>query len=120
MILRDSNSARQDYLSDPIRWRLDNRAMGTFSPDEVFNQMADFYDLYGNGTSQRPSGVYMWARFFQPGTMKGQAWLATTNATYVIWETTTLSTATNVPGTLEIITDEVVPVGAVPMELESI
>lgn len=120
MILRDSNSARQDYLSDPIRWRLDNRAMGTFSPDEVFNQANDFYQFFQNGTSQRPTGVYPWARFLQPGELKGQSWLATTNATYLIWENTTLSTAVNVPGTLEIITDEVVPVGPVPMELESI
>lgn len=120
MILRDSNSARQDFLSDPIRWRLDNRAMGTFSPDEVFNGMNDFYDFFNNGTSARPQGVYAWARFFQPGALKGQAWLATTNATYVIWENTTSASATNVPGTLEIITDEVVPVGNVPMELESI
>lgn len=119
-ILRDSNSARQDYLSDPIRFRLDNRAMGTFSPDEVFNQMGDFYDHLQDGTSQRPTGVYAWPRFFQPGALKGQSWLATTNATYVIWENTTVASAVNVPGTLEIITDEVVPVGAVPMELESI
>lgn len=120
MVVRDSNSARQDFLSDPIRWRLDNRAMGTFSPDEVFNQANDFYTLFNNGTSVRPTGIYPWARFFQPGDLKGQAWLATTNATYVIFENTTLSTATNVPGTVEIITDECVPVGVVPMELESI
>lgn len=120
MIVRDSTGARQDYLSDPIRWRIDNRAMGTFSPDEVWNQMNDFYPNLQNGTSQRPQGVYVWPRFYQPGRMVGQAWLATTNATYVIWENTTLSTGTNLPGTNEIITDEVVPVGAIPMELESI
>jgi hypothetical protein len=120
LIVRDSNGARQDYLSDPIRWRLDNRSLGTFSPNEVFNQMNDFYDHLQDGTSSRPTGVYVWPRFYQPGAMKGQCWLATTNATYLIWETATLSTGTNLPGTTEIITDEVVPVGAVPMELESI
>lgn len=120
IILRDSNSARQDYLSDPIRWRLDNRSLGVFSPDEVFNQMNDFYDHFQDGTSQRPTGVYAWPRFYQPGAMKGQSWLGTTNATYLIWENTTSASALNVPGTVEIITDEVVPVGPVPMELESI
>lgn len=120
MVLRDSNNARQDYLSDPIRWRIDNRAMGTFSPREVFNQMSDFYANLSNGTSQRPTGVYIWPRFHQPGVMFGQCWLATTNATYVIFESTTSASAVNVPGTLEIITDEVVPVGALPMDLESI
>lgn len=120
MIIRDSLGARQDYLSDPVRWRIDNRAMGTFSPDEIWNQMSDFYLHLQNGTSQRPQGVYIWPRFFDTGRMVGQAWLATTNATYVIWENTTAAGATNLPGTNEIITDEVVPVGAIPMELESI
>ncbi len=120
MIVRDSNSARQDYLSDPIRWRLDNRSLGTFSPDEVFNQMSDFYENMSNGTMVRPTGIYMWPRYYQPGRMVGQSWLGTTNATYLIWETATLATGSNLPGTVEIITDEVVPVGQVPMELESI
>ncbi len=120
LIVRDSNGARQDYLSDPIRWRLDNRSMGVFAPDEVFNNMSDFYDMLANGTSHRPSGVYVWPRYYQPGSMKGQSWLASTNATYLIWETATAAAATNVPGTVEVITDEVVPVGPVPMELESI
>ena len=52
--------------------------------------------------------------------MKGQSWLATTNATYLIWESATAAAGTNLPGTVEVITDEVVPVGPVPMELESI
>lgn len=120
MVVRDSNNARQDYLTDPIRWRLDNRQLGSYSPREVFNQNADFYDNIGNGTFQRPTGVYNWARFYQPGAMKGQGWLPTTNATFMIFESSTLSTGTNLPGTIEIITDEVVPVGPVPMELESI
>lgn len=120
LIVRDSNGARQDYLSDPVRWRLDNRSLGVFSPDEIFNQMSDFYDILSNGTSQRPTGVYVFPRFYQPGRMVGQSWLATTNATYLIWETATAAGATNLPGTVEVITDEVVPVGAVPMEMESI
>ena len=120
LIVRDSNGARQDYLSDPIRWRLDNRSLGVFSPDEVFNQMNDFYDALQSGTSQRPTGVYVWPRYYQPGAMKGQSWLATTNATYLIWETATAAAGLNLPGTVEVITDEAVPVGPVPMELESI
>jgi hypothetical protein len=120
MVVRDSTNTRQNYLSNPVRWRIDNRAMGTFSPNEIVNQANDFYTLFNNGTSQYPTGLYPFMRFFQPGDLKGQSWLATTNATYVIFESTTTATATNVPGTVEIITDEVVPVGAVPMELESI
>lgn len=119
-VVRDSNGARQDYLTDPIRWRIDNRSMGVFSPDEVFNRMADFYDGLGYNLVSRPAGVYVWPRFYQPGAMKGEAWLATTNASYVLFESATLSTGTNLPGTVEWITDEVVPVGPVPMEFESI
>ena len=120
MIVRDSNNARQDYLSDPIRWRLDTRALGVFSPNELFNLMNDNYDQLQNGTSLRPTGVYMFQRFRDPGDFQGQGWLSTTNATYVIFESTTLSTATNVPGTVEIVTDEAIPVGPVPPELDSI
>jgi hypothetical protein len=121
LIVRDSNNARQDYLTDPIRWRLDNRAMGTFSPNELFNRMNDFYDFYSNGTSTRPTGVYCFSRFFQPGALKGEAWLPTTNATYLIFESSTLSSGTNLPGTVEMVTDEVIPVGNnLPVELESI
>lgn len=118
-VVRDSNGARQDYLTDPIRWTLDDRNLGVFSPNEVFNRMNDFYDFLQQGTSARPTGVYVFPRF-RPDQLRGESWLATTNATYLSWETSTLSTGTNLPGTVEIITDEVVPVGAVPMELESI
>jgi hypothetical protein len=120
LVVRDSNNARQDYLSDPIRWNMDNRNLGVYSPDEVFDHMEDFYDQLSNGTSTRPTGVYVFPRFYQPGQMKGSAWLGTTNATYLTWETATAGGAVNLPGTVEVITDEVVPVGAVPMELESI
>lgn len=119
-VIRDSNGARQDYLSDPIRWRLDTRAMGVFSPNEVFNLMNDNYDFYANGTSVRPAGVYMFQRFRDPGDFQGQAWLTTTNATYLIFETTTAAGGVNLPDTFEIITDEVIPVGPVPAELDSI
>lgn len=120
LVVRDSLGARQDYLSDPIRWNIDNRNLGVFSPDEVFDRMEDFYDQLSNGTSTRPTGVYVFPRFFNPGDLKGEPWLGTTNATYLTWETTTLATGTNLPGTVEVIADEVIPLGAVPMELESI
>jgi hypothetical protein len=50
--------------------------------------------------------------------MVGESWLATTNATYLIFESATAAGGSG--GTIQIITDEVVPVGPVPMELESI
>lgn len=116
-VMRDSTGARANLASDPIRWRLDNRSLGVFSPDELAARTQDFYNV-GGGLVAIPTGVYVWPRFFQPGSMFGEAWLTTTNATYLIWETATATGGSG--GTLEIITDEVVPVGAVPMELESI
>lgn len=116
-IMRDSTGARADLASDPIRWRLDNRSLGVFGPNEVFNRMSDFYEALQNG-STRPTGHYVFPRFYDVGRMVGEPWMTTANATYLIWETTTAAGGTN--GTLEIITDEVVPGGPVPMELESI
>lgn len=115
MILRDSNNARQDYLSDPIRVRLDNRAIATYSPDEVFEQMSDHYPALAAGTTVRPTGVYVFPRF-----KPSQSWMATTNATYLIVQSATLATGSNLPGTCQILTDEVVPVDTVPMDMESI
>jgi hypothetical protein len=120
VLIRDSNNARQDYLSDPINWMLDNKNLGVFSPNENFNLTNDFYEMLNNGTSVRDTGLYQFPRFYQPGTMVGSAWLGTTNATYLILESTTLSTATNVPGTWEIIVDEAIPVAPLDMNLESI
>lgn len=117
MIFRSSAGARTDYFTDPIRWRIDNRSLGVFSDQEALNQMSDFYESLQNG-STRPAGVLAFPRFFDPGRMVGQSWQSTTNATYEIFEFTTGTGGTS--GTLEVITDEVVPVGPVPMELESI
>jgi hypothetical protein len=116
-IMRNSSGVRTDLASDPIRWRLDNRSLGVMGQQEVFNRMSDFYESLQNG-STRPTGVYVFPRFFDPGRMVGESWLTTTNATYLIWETATAAGGSG--GTIEIITDEVVPVGPVPMELESI
>jgi hypothetical protein len=117
MVLRDSNGIRQDYASDPIRWTVDNRNMGALSPDELFNWMSNFYGpLYG----PRNTGVYVYPRFFKPGELYGQGWLPTTNATKLQWEFTTLSTGSNLPGTIELISDEMTPVGDIPPELDMI
>jgi hypothetical protein len=117
MVLRDSNGNRQDYATDPIRWTIDNRNMGALSPDELFNWMSNFYGPLYSG---RPTGVYVYPRFFLPGSLLGQGWLPTTNATKLQWEFTTLSTGSNLPGTIELISDEMTPVGDIPPELDMI
>lgn len=117
-IVRDSNNARQDYLSDPMRFTIDNRNLGVLSPDELSQWGVNFNSSYGG--FNRDIGVYVFQRWFDPGDLKGQGWLATNNATKLLLETSTLSTATNVPGNVEFVTDEVIPVGPIPAELDMI
>lgn len=120
MVLRDSNNARQDYVGDPLRWTLDSRNMGVFNPDELFQWMSDFYSAWGGASIARPRGVYVFPRFYDVGSMLGQGWLGTTNATKWQFEFTTVAGATNLPGTVEFITEEVIPVGPIPPELDHI
>lgn len=117
LCVRDTNGVRQDAFTDPIRWRLDNKQLGTFSPDMLFQWLTDFYSPQGLGSIiGRPTGVYPFPRFFDPGTLQGQGWLETNNATSFTWETTTAGGFTG-PGTVDILSDEVVPVGTIPSEL---
>jgi hypothetical protein len=63
----------------------------------------------------------MFPRFYNPGELTGQGWLYTSNATKLTFETTTISTATNTPGNVTFVTDEVYPVQqAVPADLQEI
>ena len=120
LVVRDSNNARQNYLTDPVRVRLDSKSLEVTSPNEIVSDAYDFYDLLSNGTSTIPAGVYPFPRFRRPGDLVGEFWLATNNATYLIFESTTLGSGVNLPGTVEVITSEVVPVGAVPPALEGV
>jgi hypothetical protein len=111
LIVRDSLGARQDYLSDPILWQLDQRNLGTLSPEIVFEWAEDFYAGFG-GVS-RPTGIYPFPRFYNPGNLYGQGWLYTANSTAEYWESATSSSAVNVPGTVELLQEEVYAVGPV-------
>lgn len=115
-IVRDSNGVRQDGFSDPIRWQQDNRNLGVFSPDQLYQWMDEQYSGYQLGA--RPQGVYVFPRFFNPGDLTGQGWLYTSNATKLTFETSTASGLAAGTGTVEFITDEVYPVQAtVPPDL---
>lgn len=115
-IVRDANGVRQDGFSDPIRWQQDNRNLGVFSPDQLYQWMDEQYSGYQLGA--RPQGVYVFPRFFNPGDLTGQGWLYTSNATKLTFETSTASGLAAGTGTVEFITDEVYPVQAtVPPDL---
>lgn len=108
--VRDNLGARQDYLTDPITWTIDNRTLAVFTQADLF---AQFQDFYGDQVMSRPTGMYIFPRFLNFGSMVGQGWQQTSGASKVQWQTTTASTATNVPGTVNILSEQVVPVNGV-------
>lgn len=111
--VRDSNNTRQDYLTDPIVWTIDNRTLANFTQADLFGQMQDFY---GTTVLPRPTGVYVFPRFFNPGQKIGQGWLQTSGATRLQWQTSTSSSAANVPGTVNILSEQVVPLSGLDAE----
>jgi hypothetical protein len=118
LVVRDSNGARQDYLTDPISWILDSRTLANFTQADLFGLMQDFY---GTGVVlPRPTGVYVFPRYFNPGNLQGQGWLETSGATKLQWTSTTSSSATNVPGTVDIMVEDCVPLTGLPYELTNI
>ena len=68
--------------------------------------------------NRREAGVYVFPRFIKPGTMYGQGWLYTANSTKEIFESSSVSGYS--AGTMELISDEVYPVGPVDPSLTDI
>jgi hypothetical protein len=123
IIIRDQTNARVDAIAGVLRVRLDDRSLGTFTPNALFDRAVRFFPNLGNNTFPRPTGVYCLPRFQSPtpdnGLMlAGDPWLATSNATFLNLEFVTGVGPTG--GTVEVITDEVVPVGPIPSELEGV
>src|SRR5215472_5317381 len=141
IVTRNGGSVRAEGLTDPILWQLDNRSLGKISVnaegtatttgvsggDMVQNWATEMYAEYlqglitGSTTStlgfRREAGVYVFPRFIKPGSLYGQGWLYTANSTKEIFESTT-GVATS--GTMELISDEVYPVGPVDPALTDI
>jgi hypothetical protein len=144
-----ANSVRVDGFSDPLYWYLDNRSLGRLNPD-ILRQWAEdqynTYDLYGAGAAVyttnpnfygsnpaivdpetaaggsyagAPSedfGVAIFPRFILPGELYGQGWLYTANSTKLAWETVLANSANQI----ELVVDEVYPVGNVDPSLVDI
>lgn len=117
LVVRDSNGTRQDYLADPIVFKIDDRTIGNFTAADLFGLIND---QYGTEIQARPTGLYPWARFFDPGALRGQGWLPTSGATKEIWTTSTVSTAVNTPGTVDILIEDLVPLQGLPATLTNI
>lgn len=122
LIIRDQTNARNDAISGVLRVRLDDRSLGTFTPQALFDKATRFYPTLQNNTFPRPTGVYVFPRFKSAtpdngNNLFGDYWLPTSNATYLTFEFTTGAGPTG--GTVEIVTDEVVPM-QIPADLEGI
>ncbi|MDA8314077.1 MAG: hypothetical protein M0010_02725 [Actinomycetota bacterium] len=113
MILRNATGARVDAVGTPMSWQLDARNLGVFSPTILFQWAEDFYKSFGGVA--RPTGVYPFIRFYDPGSLYGQGWLYTANSTAF---SVTFPTATGTAGgTIELLQEEVYAVGAVTPSL---
>jgi hypothetical protein len=117
LIVRDSNLARQDYLSNPINWMLDDRTLSIVDVDMYFQWASDFYASWGQPRAPRPTGLYPFPRFYNVGALLGQGWLYTSNATAVSWESSTAAAAVNLPGTATLFQEEVYNVGPIDTSL---
>jgi len=118
LIQRNSVGARTDLTADPIRWRLDNtqllseyRDRRDYEDDRFGRQQnASLY------ASTRPTGVYVYYRYHNPGQMDGNYWLATTEASYLQFELNGGQSG----GTLETITEDLAPAGPIPSYLKGL
>lgn len=118
LIQRTSAAVRSDLTTDPIRWRLDNTQLLSEYRDRRDYEMDRFGSqqnarLYN---SNRPTGVYTYFRYHNPGQMDGQYWLPTTEASYLQFELNGGQSA----GTLESITEDLAPAGPVPSYLQGL
>ena len=108
-----SNGARTDLTGDPIRFRVDNTQLLSENRTRRDFDMDMFFKQGGLDTSPRPTGVYVYPRWHNPGDLTGQFWLPTTEATYLAWEVNGAPAG----GTCEIITEDLAAAGPVPASL---
>lgn len=112
LIFRDGNNARQDGLSDPLQWQLDQRTLAAVAPDQYFRWAEDFYSAFFGSAYSRPTGVYPFPRFYDPGNLMGQGWLYTANSTAESWASSTASGITGTPA-VTLLQEEVYATGPV-------
>ncbi|MDA8356971.1 MAG: hypothetical protein M0Z95_11955 [Actinomycetota bacterium] len=120
LVQRSSGSAggggqgvRTDLTADPIRWRKDNAQILVEWRDRADYEVYRFFGPGGEISSTqgaRPTGVYVFPRWHNPGRREGQPWLDTTQATYLQYELN--GTASG--GSLEVITEDLAPTTPTP------
>jgi hypothetical protein len=118
LVQRTSAAVRTDLTTDPIQWRLDNTQLLSEYRDRRDYEMDRFGSqqnarLYN---SNRPTGVYTYFRYHNPGQMDGNYWLPTTEASYLQFALNGGQSA----GTLESITEDLAPAGPIPSYLQGL
>lgn len=119
LVFRNSAGARVDLTADPIRWRLDNtQLLNENRAHRVYemNREYQFGEYTQQLTANRPTGVYVYPRYHNPGSMQGMYWLPTTEATYLMWEVSGASAG----GTCQIVTEDFSPTMGVPAYLQGL
>jgi hypothetical protein len=122
-IVRNSLGARVDLTdanAGPIDFRLDNRRLWKMRPSQVIEEMNWYYEHIANATWTRDTGVYAFPRFRDPGRLIGEYWLQTVEQSLLQAELNGTDLGANVPGTLEIVYDQLAVAGTLPAELEGI
>lgn len=118
-IVRDATGVRTDLTTDPIRLRVDNTQLLVENRARRDYEMFKFFQSQtapGVVTSLRPTGVYVFPRWQDPGNMRGQGWLETAESTFLQLEVLGGPAA----GQLQCITEDLAPVAPVPAYLENI
>lgn len=116
LVFRDNSGSqggvgtRIDLTGDPIRQRLDNTAILTENRDRRDYLFDQFYGSGAANLRTRPTGVYPYWRFHDPGNVQGQSWMETTEGSFLQWEVNGAPAG----GTCELITEDLVPVGPIP------
>jgi hypothetical protein len=137
LVCRTSLGVRTDLISDPIRWRIDNtqllienRSRRDYEMNRFGKQQHASLQTAAPGastgtyspatatttTQARPVGCYVYFRYHNPGSMDGNYWLETTEASYLQYELN----GGQASGTLESITEDLAPAGPVPAYLQGI
>jgi hypothetical protein len=122
-IVRNSLGARVDLTdasAGPIDFRLDNRRLWKMTQSQLVECMNEFYGDLQNGVLARDVGVYAVPRFRDQGRVLGEYWLQTVEQSLLQMEMNGTDLGANVPGSLEIIYDELAVAGAIPANLEGI
>jgi hypothetical protein len=120
-IVRNSLGARvnlTDANAGPLDFRLDNRRLWKMNQSQITEEMQWFYEQLANGTQTREAGVYVIPRFRDAGRQVGEYWLQTVEQSLLQVELNGTDLGANVPGSLEIIYDELAVAGALPANLE--